>query len=402
VSPPPRPERSCILTINGGSSSVKFALFDRARQERLLSGRIERVGSREARMVATGLDGAATDRSLLDVPDVAAAGALVLEWLEGAVRLTALAAIGHRLVHGGDRYSRPEPITAEVLAELRRLTPYAPAHLPGAIALIEALGRACPGLLQVACFDTAFHHDLPRVAQIVPIPRRYAAAGVRRYGFHGLSYAYLMEELERVAGYNAARGRVILAHLGAGASMAAVLGGRPVDTTMGFTPAAGIVMATRPGDFDPGLVRFLADREGMTAAQFDRLVYHESGLLGVSETSADVRDLLARLADDARAAEAIALFCYAAKKAIGSYAAVLGGLDVLVFAGGIGENAPEIRQRICAELQFLGITLDGGRNEANAAVISAEGAPAEVRVIRTDEEPMIARYAAALVGTDGP
>jgi acetate kinase len=206
-----------------------------------------------------------------------------------------------------------------------------------------------------------------------------------------------MEELQRALGHVAARGRVILAHLGAGASMAAVLGGRPVDTTMAFTPTAGLVMGTRSGDLDPGLVRFLAEREGLTATQFDRLVNHDSGLLGVSESSADIRDLLAQRERDVRAAEAIDLFCYAAKKTIGSYAAVLGGLDVLVFAGGIGENAAEIRRRICDGLHFLGITLDAGRNEANAPLISAEGAPVQVRMIRTDEESMIARYVAALL-----
>ncbi len=235
------------------------------------------------------------------------------------------------------------------------------------------------------------------MAQIVAIPRRYEAAGVRRYGFHGLSCAYLMEKLERVAGKRAAEGRVILAHLGAGASLAAVHAGRPIETTMGFTPAAGLVMGTRSGDLDPGLVRFLAEREGMTAGQFDRLVNHDSGLLGVSETSADVRDLLGRQESDVRAAEAIALFCYVAKKAIGAYAAALGGLDTLVFAGGIGENAPEIRQQICAKLQFLGITLDAARTTASAAVISDDAGATQVRVIHTDEESMIARSAALLL-----
>ena len=211
--------------------------------------------------------------------------------------------------------------------------------MPGEIELIEAFRNRDPDLPQVACFDTAFHHDMPRVAQIVPIPRRFEAAGVRRYGFHGLSYAYLMEELARVAGPEEARGRVILAHLGAGASLAAVQGGHSIDTTMGFTPASGLVMGTRTGDLDPGLVRFLSRAEGMTADQFDSLVNHESGLLGVSETSSDVRDLLARQNVDVRAAEAIELFCYQAKKWIGAFAAALGGLDTLVFAGGIGENA---------------------------------------------------------------
>ena len=268
--------------------------------------------------------------------------------------------------------------------------------MPGEIELIEAFRNRDPDLPQVVCFDTAFHHDMPRVAQIVPIPRRFEAAGVRRYGFHGLSYAYLMEELARVAGPEEARGRVILAHLGAGASLAAVRDGHSIDTSMGFTPASGLVMGTRTGDLDPGLVRFLSRTEGMTADQFDSLVNHKSGLLGVSETSSDVRDLLARHNADVRAAEAIELFCYQAKKWIGAFAAALGGLDTLVFSGGIGENCAEIRRRICEGLAFLGIALDEGRNASSALLISTDQGPVKVRVIRTDEELIIAKAAARL------
>jgi len=300
------------------------------------------------------------------------------------------------VVHGGARYHQPERVTPELIEELRRIVPLDPDHLAGEIEVIEAFRRLDPGLPQVACFDTAFHHDLPRVAQILPIPRRFEAAGVRRYGFHGLSYAFLMEELARVAGAGAARGRVVLAHLGSGASLAAVRDGKCVDTSMGFTPAAGLVMGTRAGDIDPGLVRFLMRTEGLTAEGFDHLVNRESGLLGVSETSPDVRDLLARQGDDPRAAEAVALFCYQAKKWVGAYAAALGGLDTLVFSGGIGENSPEIRGRICEGLGFLGVALDPTRNAAGGPVISADAAPATVRVIRTDEEWMIARAAARL------
>ena len=280
---------------------------------------------------------------------------------------------------------------------MRRISPYDPDHLPGEIELIEAFRKRDPDLPQVACFDTAFHHDMPRVAQIVPIPRRYEAAGVRRYGFHGLSYAYLMEELARVAGPEEARGRVILAHLGNGASLAAVRGGQTIDTSMGFTPASGLVMGTRTGDLDPGLVRFLSRTEGMTADQFDSLVNHESGLLGVSETSSDMRDLLARQDADVRAAEAVALFCYQAKKWIGAFAAALGGLDTLVFAGGIGENAPVIRRRIC---DGTGLPRHrAGRRPQRVrapALISTDDGRVKVRVIRTDEELMIAKAAARL------
>jgi acetate kinase len=395
---PRPPDRSCILTVNGGSSSLKFALFDRTDPPtRRASGRIERIGLPHPRLVVTETSGARHEAEVEALDQQAAAGLLV-EWLGREVGLRALAAIGHRVVHGGGRYYRPEPVTQELLAELRRIGPYDPEHLPGEIDLIEAFARLDPSLPQVACFDTAFHHDLPRVARIVPIPRRFEAAGVRRYGFHGLSYSFLMDELGRVAGPDAARGRVILAHLGSGASLAAVRGGRPVDTTMGFTPASGLVMGTRSGDFDPGLVRFLMKAGGLSVEAFHALVNHESGLLGVSETSPDLRDLLARQGEDVRAAEAVELFCYRVKTGIGALAAALGGLETLVFAGGIGENAPEVRRRICDGLGFLGITLDGVRNEAGAPLISAEGGPVSVRVIPTDEEIMIARAAAGVLG----
>ena len=250
---------------------------------------------------------------------------------------------------------------------------------------------------QVVCFDTAFHRDLPRVARLLPIPRRYDAQGLRRYGFHGLSYAYLMEELGRRAGAVAARGRVVLAHLGSGASMAAVLDGRSVDTSMGFTPTGGLPMSTRCGDLDPGVAAYLARSGQMSAEAFFTMASRESGLLGMSTTSADMRELLKLEASDARAAEAVAVFCYQAKKCIGAYAAALGGLDTLVFSGGIGERADVVRSRICDGLDFLGIELDAARNAAHADVISAPASRATVRVIRTDEESMIARSVARVL-----
>jgi acetate kinase len=275
------------------------------------------------------------------------------------------------------------------MGELRRLSPYDPEHMPAEIELIETLGRRYPTLPQVACFDTAFHRDMPRVARLLPIPRRYAAAGVQRYGFHGLSYAYLMTELRRVAPHEA-NGRIILAHLGNGASMAAVYRGKGIDTSMGFTPTAGLPMSTRSGDLDPGLLSYLSRAEGMTVEQFHTMVNQQSGLLGVSETSSDLRDLLASERHDPRAAEAVALFCYQAKKWIGSFAAALGGLDTLVFSGGIGENSAVVRSRICEGLEFLGVALDEARNLAGATVISREGSGVIVRVIPTDEESEIA------------
>lgn len=283
-----------------------------------------------------------------------------------------------------------------MLDELRRIAPLDPEHVPGEVALIEAIGKAVPGVPQVACFDTAFHGAMPRPAQIVPIPRRYWGLGVRRYGFHGLSYAYLMEELARTGGPAEAGGRVVLAHLGSGASLAAVRDGRCLDTTMGFTPASGLVMGTRSGDIDPGLFGFLARVDGMTPERFHRMVNHESGLLGVSETSADLRDLLASRGGDVRAAEAIDLFCYRVKSGIGALVAALGGLDTLVFSGGIGETSPEVRRQVCEGLGFLGIDLDDGRNEAGEPLISTEASRARARVLRTDEEAVIAREAIRL------
>jgi acetate kinase len=302
-----------------------------------------------------------------------------------------LTAVGHRVVHGGPNYSQPQRITAEMVEELHQLSAFDPEHLPEEILLTGAFHRRFPDLPQVACFDTAFHHDLPRVARMLAIPRRYEAQGVRRYGFHGLSYEFLMRELARLAGAEAAKGRVILAHLGSGASLAAVRDGQSVDTSMSFTPTAGLPMSTRSGDLDPGLVWYLARTEGLDAKGFNEMASFQSGLLGVSETSSDMRDLLGRETLDVRAAEAGALFCYQVKKWLGAFAAALGGLDTLVFAGGIGENAPAVRARICDGLGFLGIELEEKRNAAGEGVISAAASRVVVRVIRTDEELMIAK-----------
>jgi acetate kinase len=314
----------------------------------------------------------------------------LLEWLEEQDGFASVEAVGHRVVHGM-QHTAPEAVTHELLDELHRISPYDPEHLPGEIELMEAFRKKHPQLPQVACFDTAFHRDMPRVAKLLPIPRRFDAKGVQRYGFHGLSFSYLLDELARLGVSAASKGRVILAHLGNGASLAAVRDGKSIDTSMGFTPAAGLPMSTRSGDLDPGLVSYLARTEQMSAAQFQKMANHESGLLGVSETSSDLRDLLPREADDVRAAEAVALFCYQVKKWIGSFAAALGGVDTLVFSAGIGENNPAIRARICDGLGFLGIELDAARNTMNAPVISAKTGRVTVRVIRTDEELMIAR-----------
>jgi acetate kinase len=379
-----------ILAINGGSSSIRFAVYEAAEPpRRRLDGKIDRIGLRGTNLTVNDPAGKPQVPHRLAAADPVAAMGFLLDWLQAHPVFASIKAAGHRVVHGM-KYSEPQRVTPKLLAELHRITPYAPDHLPRGIALIEAFLRRHPKLPQVACFDTAFHRTMPRVAKLLPIPRRYAAKGVERYGFHGLSYAYLMEELGRLDPA-AAKSRVILAHLGNGASLAAVRDGKSIDTSMGFTPTAGLVMSTRTGDLDPGLLYYLARTERMTAARLQQMVNHESGLLGISGTSSDLRDLLAREGRDARAAEAVALYCYQAKKWIGSFAAALGGLDTLVFSGGTGENAPLVRERICDGLGFLGVELDPNRNANNAPLVSPDAGRVKVRVIRTDEELMIAK-----------
>jgi acetate kinase len=380
-----------ILAINSGSSTIKFSLYRAGDNPfRELSGVIDRIGSPHAAFMWMQEGGVRADRRTVDAPDHAACLDLLMACVEGLYVHAPLRAIGHRVVHGGREYREPQRVTPLVMQELKRLSPYDPEHLPAEIALIEECVRRYPRLLQVACFDTAFHRAMPGVARLLPIPRRYEKLGVQRYGFHGLSYAFLIKELARVGRPAEASGRVILAHLGNGASMAAVKDGKPVDTTMGFTPASGLPMSRRSGDLDPGLVSYLARTEGMSADRFHRMVNSESGLLGVSEISSDMRDLLKEEQNDPRAADAVALFCYQAKKWIGALAAALGGVDTVVFSAGIGEQAPVIRARICEGLEFLGIVIDHVRNEKNEAVISKADGKVTVRVMHTDEEREIA------------
>ncbi len=388
-----------ILTINGGSSSIKFALFESGDSlRRILEGEIERIGMPESTLRVKGLNQADNFSRLLLAPDHTVAVGNLMDWIEERSSREALTAVGHRVVHGGPKYSNPQRITPEMIEELHQISPFDPEHLPEEILLTEAFHHRFPDLPQVACFDTAFHHDLPQVARLLPIPRRYEAQGVRRYGFHGLSYSFLMGELSRLYGTEAAQGRTILAHIGNGASLSAVHNGKPVDTSMSFTPTAGVPMSTRSGDLDPGLLWYLARTEKMSAKQFNEMVNFQSGLLGISETSSDMRDLLKIETQDERAAIAIALFCYQIKKWIGAFAAALGGVDTLVFAGGIGENAPIVRARICDGLGFLGIELEEKRNAANDGVISAETSRVPVHVIHTDEALMIARLVCHTLG----
>jgi acetate kinase len=396
---PVKQTKTSILTVNGGSSSIKFALFEASDSlQRILAGSIDRIGMPEATFVVKGLDKADNITRPVTAANHAEAVGVLMDWIEERIRRGELTAVGHRVVHGGPKYSEPQRITPEMVAELHQLEAFDPDHLPEEILLTEAFHRRFSDLVQVACFDTAFHHDMPRVAQLLPIPRRYESQGVRRYGFHGLSYAFLLEELARLAGPQAARGRVILAHLGNGASLAAVYEGKSVDTSMAFTPTAGVPMSTRSGDLDPGLAWYLARTEKISAKKFNEMVNFQSGLLGVSETSSDMHDLIDLETKDVRAAEAVALFCYQAKKWIGAFAAALGGLDTLVFAGGIGENAPMVRARICDGLGFLGIELDETRNTKSEPLISLDTGRVAVRVIKTDEEWMIAKTVCHVLG----
>jgi acetate kinase len=382
-----------ILVLNAGSSSIKFALFnasgDAEWPRRQLSGSVGQISGRDAELSITAADGKRSSTHF-GAADHGAAMGQMLDAI-GEHGFERFKAVGHRIVHGGPNHFEPALIDDALLADLRRLIPFAPEHLPQAIALIEAIAKRFGSVPQIACFDTAFHKELPTVARTLPLPRKFQAIGVRRYGFHGLSYEYLLRELGRIGRPGEAEGRVILAHLGNGASLAAVQNGKSIDTTMGMTPAGGLVMSTRTGDIDPGIVRFLERHEHLSPDQFHRLVNHESGLLGVAESTGDMRRLVEAGSSDAGAAEAVELFCYSARKWIGAFAAALGGLDTLVFSGGIGEHQAPVRARICGGLAFLGIELDPVANARNAPIITREATAVTVRVIPTDEEVTIFR-----------
>lgn len=383
-----------ILTINGGSSTIKFAAFTSSvNPQRILTGQIDHTGSPRAHLTAVDELRAETHRISVLATDHGQAAHSLIDWIEGWAGSGPFHALGHRIVHAGVRLDGHQVITPDLIEELRRAQPLDLAHLPRQIALIEAFRERLPEVIQIACLDTAFHRQLPRIAQILPIPRRYLEAGIRRLGFHGLSYAYLVEELRRVAG-RAAEGRVILSHLGSGCSLTALNGGVPVDTSMAFTPVSGMMMGTRPGDLDPGLLTWMMRAGDFTPEEMEDMLSHRCGLVGVSDSTADMRELIARAADDDRAREAFDLFCYQAKKWIGAYTAVLGGLETLVFSGGIGERSPEVRAGICEGLEYLGIQIDpalNGRFVGRAGTISVPGSRVTVHVIPTDEQAMIAR-----------
>lgn len=412
-------ETKTILTVNCGSSSLKFALY-RARQRthravsqksqtsqgwqetQRYAGVIERIGMADGLFHVTGTHANAqaqpVARQPVQVHDHSAALHYVLDWLEPRMDGRSLDAVGHRVVHGGSAYEQPQRITSEVIETLRRIAPLAPLHMPIEIAAIETIRARYPSLPQVASFDTAFHRTMPRIAQLFGLPRTLLDDGVLRYGFHGLSYEYIMSELEREASdakkslAEYAGQRIVIAHLGNGASMVAVHDGRSVDTTMGLTPIGGLVMSTRSGDLDPGVLLYLLDAKQMTSVDIRQQVEQAGGLLGVSGRSADMRELLDQMAHDTWAEEAVALFSYSARKHLGALVSVLGGIDTLVFTGGIGEHAATVRHRICGDLGYLGLKLDPARNATDAPIISVENSPVAVRVIHTNEELMIARH----------
>ncbi len=382
-----------ILTINCGSSSIKFSLYQMENPKPIiLKGEIEGISRNESSFHARDADGRNLTEQYLDIPDYSEALKALFGWFKSNKYDRNIGAVGHRIVHGGIKFREHQILNQELIEELRKLSPFDPEHLPGEIKAVEIVGHFLPDIKQVACFDTAFHRNMPGVAKLYGLPRRLFDEGIIRYGFHGLSYEYIVEELSRVAGEDAASGRIIIAHLGHGASMAAVKNRRSVDTTMGFSPTGGLVMSTRSGDLDPGVILYLLKQKGLSIDKISVMVNHEGGLLGVSEVSSSLKDILEHEEQDTHAREAVALFCYQAKKFLGSLASVLGGLETLVFTGGIGENSPVIRSRICERLEFLGITLDNDFNRNNAPVVSRKDSSVTVRVIETNEELMIARH----------
>lgn len=378
-----------ILTINSGSSSIKFSLYEAGPDPgRLLFGRLERIGLPEGRFLAFDATGAPLSSTGFEFPGHEAALKELFSWLSTRPEGRGMGAIGHRVVHGGAKYTAPSRVDKTLLNELKQLTPFAAEHLPHEIKAIEAVSSAFPGLPQVACFDTSFHRAMPKAATTFAIPAEFRAEGVIRYGFHGLSYEYIMEELSRLEP-DRSKGRTIIAHLGNGCSMCAVKEGQSIDTTMGFTPLGGLVMSTRTGELDPGIIVYLLKSRGYNPDELNELLNRKSGLMGISGISPDMADLLAKEKTEASAALAIEVFCYQARKAIGALAASLGGCDTLVFTAGMGENSPEIRERIVEGLGFLGLEIDREKNNLNGPVISR--GTVQIRAMKTNEELMIAR-----------
>jgi acetate kinase len=384
-----------ILSINGGSSSIKFSLFKKDEQPvPLFSGRIQRIGMNDAVLTVKDLAQNKEQRIPVGAKNIQEAAAHIMDWLTLNTN-GSIAAIGHRIVYGIN-HSQAALITDSLLAELEKNSSIDPDHMPGELFLIKAFKEKYPKIPQVACFDTSFHASMPQRATRFALPRRYFDLGLRRYGFHGISYSYLMQKLGEEQNINI-NGKIILAHLGNGASMVAVKNQQSMDTSMGFSPAGGFPMSTRSGDVDPGIVSFIMKEQSLTPTQFNDVINHQSGLLGISETSPDMQDLLKMEKSDNRAAEAVEIFCYQVKKWIGSFTTVLNGLDMLVFSGGMGENAPAVRSRICDGLQCLGIELDEALNNKSEKIISKQNSQVTVYVIPTDEEWMIAKMVSEIL-----
>lgn len=382
----PRQDR-VILCLNSGSSSVKLALFCLGDKETLLAqGAAERIGQQNGRLWIRGPAEEILVEQTSHFPNHQATVLAILAAFQ-QLRLPKPTAVGHRVVHGGLEYASPALVDAQLLDTLRKLIPFASLHLPGAIHGIESVSTQFPGIMQVACFDTAFHRRMPETNQRFPLPRSFYEEGIRRYGFHGLSYEYILDVLGP-----AVQGRTIIAHLGNGCSMVAVSHGRPLDTTMGLTPTGGVMMGTRCGDIDPGIVLYLMNEKGYGPSRIDELVNHQSGLLGVSGISSDMKTLLKKSASDPHARQAVEMFCHHLRKHVGALAAVLGGVDTLVFTGGIGEHAAPVRWNVCQGLAHLGINLDEERNTKHAEMISIQDSSCQVRVIPTNEDLMIARH----------
>jgi acetate kinase len=391
-----------ILVLNAGSSSIKFSVFPGherpTRQALICEGECEGIGHRVHFTARDGRRASLVDAYLAEGTTHEEALVALLDWVEGHFHDDRLVAAGHRVVHGGSLYTAPVVINAQVSAELRRLIPLAPLHQPHNLAAIDELSKHYPALPQVACFDTAFHHTQSDVATAFALPRRLTAEGIRRYGFHGLSYEYIASVLPDILGPTVADGRVVVAHLGSGASLCAIRGRKSVATTMGFTALDGLVMSRRAGNIDPGVILYLMQDKAMTAADVSHLLYNESGLLGVSGLSDDMRTLLA--SEEPAAKDAVDLFVYRVARELGSMAAALGGIDALVFTAGIGEHAAEIRRRVCEDAAWLGVDLDQGANGSGGALISHPGSRASAWVIPTDEDLMIALHTWALLNSE--
>ncbi|MBN8784062.1 MAG: acetate/propionate family kinase [Terrimonas ferruginea] len=386
--------RQNLLVINGGSSSIKFAMYQADNiSVPILSGGLENIGKDNSRFSFINSINNVKETIPVEIENHASAAGYLLAWLEKQDGFSTIKVVGHRIVHGM-QHTNATTISPELLNELKQICPYDPEHLPAEIKLVEIFISRHPSIMQVACFDTAFHTTMPHTAQLLPIPRMYFERGIKRYGFHGLSYTYLIEALQTMPGHDIPNEKIILAHLGSGTSLAAVKHRECIDTSMGFTPTSGLLMGSRTGDLDPGVAWYLMQVEKMTPEQFNQLINHKSGLLGISGSSDDMKELIKRKPSDAHAAEAFELFCYQTKKFIGSYAAALEGLDTLVFSGGIGEHSPDVRSQVCDGLDFLGIQLDEIKNMNNAVTISTAASKVTVHVIKTDEQIMIARLAA--------